>query len=200
MQTMLIFTAMNEENIQEQINGINQKLDTILAYVNQQRIKSESMDDLISDGSIIVKDAFKSSVEELDRSGVEMNMDEVKVLFVKLVKNIPTFINLIDIMQSVLDFTSDATPIAREMLVDSIKKLHQIEENGTIDSLKKIGNNLSQPVIFKKMEKVTAALLTVEPDDVKDDRSLWQLFKDLRSPEVRKSLSYTMRLIKELNK
>lgn len=191
---------MNEENIQEQINGINQKLDTILAYVNQQRIKSESMDDLISDGSIIVKDAFKSSVEELDRSGVEMNMDEVKVLFVKLVKNIPTFINLIDIMQSVLDFTSDATPIAREMLVDSIKKLHQIEENGTIDSLKKIGNNLSQPVIFKKMEKVTAALLTVEPDDVKDDRSLWQLFKDLRSPEVRKSLSYTMRLIKELNK
>jgi uncharacterized protein YjgD (DUF1641 family) len=197
---MLIFTAMNEENIQEQINGINQKLDTILAYVNQQRIKSESMDDLISDGSIIVKDAFKSSVEELDRSGVEMNMDEVKVLFVKLVKNIPTFINLIDIMQSVLDFTSDATPIAREMLVDSIKKLHQIEENGTIDSLKKIGNNLSQPVIFKKMEKVTAALLTVEPDDVKDDRSLWQLFKDLRSPEVRKSLSYTMRLIKELNK
>lgn len=191
---------MNEENIQEQINGINQKLDTILAYVNQQRIKSEAIDDLISDGAIVVKDAFKSSVEELDRSGVEMNMDEVKVLFVKLVKNIPTFINLIDIMQSVLDFTSDATPIAREMLVDSIKKLHQLEENGTIDSLKKIGNNLSQPIIFKKTENITNALLTVEPDDVKDDRSLWQLFKDLRSPEVRKSLSYTMRLIKEINK
>jgi len=197
---MLIITAMNEENIQEQINGINQKLDTILAYVNQQRIKSEAIDDLISDGAIVVKDAFKSSVEELDRSGVEMNMDEVKVLFVKLVKNIPTFINLIDIMQSVLDFTSDATPIAREMLVDSIKKLHQLEENGTIDSLKKIGNNLSQPIIFKKTENITNALLTVEPDDVKDDRSLWQLFKDLRSPEVRKSLSYTMRLIKEINK
>ena len=197
---MLIITAMNEESIQEQIIGINQKLDTLLAYVNQQRIKSEAMDDLISDGAIVVKDAFKSSVEELDKSGVEMNMDEVKVLLVKLVKNIPTFINLIDIMQSVLDFTNDATPIAREMMVDSINKLHQLEDNGTIDSLKKIGNNLSQPTIFKKMEKITNALLTVEPDDVKDDRTLWQLFKDMRSPEVRKSLSYTLRLIKEINK
>ena len=191
---------MNEDNIQKQMNDINQKLDTLLEYVNRQRIKSETMEDLISDGSIVVKDAFKSSVDELDRSGVEMNMDEVKVLLVKLVKNIPTFVNLIDIMESVLDFTNDATPIAREMMVDSIKKLHQLEENGTIDSLKKIGNNLSQPVIFRKLEKVTEALLTVEPDDVKDNKSLWKLFKDLRSPEIRKSLSYTMRLVKEINK
>jgi len=191
---------MNEENIQKQISDINQKLDTLLEYVNRQRIKSEMVDDLVSDGSIIVKDAFKSSVEELDKSGVEMNMDEVKVLLVKLVKNIPTFVNLIDIMESVLDFANDATPIAREMMVDSIKKLHQLEENGTIDSLKKIGNNLSQPVIFRKLEMVTEALLTVEPDDVQDNKSLWKIFKDMRSPEVRKSLSYTMRLIKELNK
>jgi len=191
---------MNEENIQKQISDINQKLDTLLEYVNRQRIKSEMVDDLVSDGSIIVKDAFKSSVEELDKSGVEMNMDEVKVLLVKLVKNIPTFVNLIDIMESVLDFANDATPIAREMMVDSIKKLHQLEENGTIDSLKKIGNNLSQPVIFRKLEMVTEALSTVEPDDVQDNKSLWKIFKDMRSPEVRKSLSYTMRLIKELNK
>jgi uncharacterized protein YjgD (DUF1641 family) len=197
---MLTITAMNEENIQKQISDINQKLDTLLEYVNRQRIKSEMVDDLVSDGSIIVKDAFKSSVEELDKSGVEMNMDEVKVLLVKLVKNIPTFVNLIDIMESVLDFANDATPIAREMMVDSIKKLHQLEENGTIDSLKKIGNNLSQPVIFRKLEMVTEALLTVEPDDVQDNKSLWKIFKDMRSPEVRKSLSYTMRLIKELNK
>jgi uncharacterized protein YjgD (DUF1641 family) len=197
---MLTITAMNEENIQKQISDINQKLDTLLEYVNRQRIKSEMVDDLVSDGSIIVKDAFKSSVEELDKSGVEMNMDEVKVLLVKLVKNIPTFVNLIDIMESVLDFANDATPIAREMMVDSIKKLHQLEENGTIDSLKKIGNNLSQPVIFRKLEMVTEALSTVEPDDVQDNKSLWKIFKDMRSPEVRKSLSYTMRLIKELNK
>ena len=193
-------TAMNEESMQKQINEINQKLDTLLEYVNQQRIKSETMDDLISDGTIVVKDVFKSSVEELDRSGVEMNMDEVKVLLVKLVKNVPTFVSLIDIMESVLDFINDATPIAREMMVDSIKKLHELEENGTIDSLKKIGSNLSQPAIFKKLEKITGALLTVEPDDVKDDKSLWKIFKDLRSPEVRKSLSYMMRLIKEINK
>jgi len=197
---MLTMTAMNEESMQKQINEINQKLDTLLEYVNQQRIKSETMDDLISDGTIVVKDVFKSSVEELDRSGVEMNMDEVKVLLVKLVKNVPTFVSLIDIMESVLDFINDATPIAREMMVDSIKKLHELEENGTIDSLKKIGSNLSQPAIFKKLEKITGALLTVEPDDVKDDKSLWKIFKDLRSPEVRKSLSYMMRLIKEINK
>ena len=191
---------MNEESIQEQINSINQKLDTLLDYVNRQRIKSEMVEDLVSDSSIVIRDVFKSTVEELDKSGVDMNMEEVKVLLIKLVKNIPTFVNLIDIMQSILDFVNDATPLAREMIVDSINKLHELEENGTIDSLKKIGSNLSQPVMFKKLEKISSALLTVEPDDVKDDKSFWKIFKDMRSPEVRKSLSYSIRLIKELNK
>ncbi|MFH0867433.1 MAG: hypothetical protein V1904_14670 [Bacteroidota bacterium] len=196
---MLKSQAMNEDNFQKQINDINIKLDTLLEYVNQQRIKNEMMEDLISDGSIVVRAVFKSSVEELDKSGVEMNTEEVKILLVKLVKNIPAFVNLIDIMQSLLDFMNDAAPIAREMIVDGIKKLHLLEENGTIDSLKRISANISQPAIFKKIEKVTDALLKVEPDEVKDDKSLWKLYKDLRSPEVRKSLSYTMRLIKEIN-
>lgn len=190
---------MNEANIQEQINSINQKLDTLLDYVNRQRIKSEMVDDLVSDGSIVVRDVFKSTIEELDKSGVDLNMEEVKTLLIKLVKNVPTFINLIDIMQSILDFMNDATPLAREMIVDSIKKLHELEENGTIDSLKKISSNLSQPAIFKKLEKISSALLTVEPDEEKDNKSLWKLFKDMRSPEVKKSLSYSIRLLKEIN-
>lgn len=191
---------MNEAIIQEQINSINQKLDTLLDYVNRQRIKSEMIDDLISDGTIVVRDVFKNTIEELDKSGVDVNMEEVKTLLIKLVKNVPTFVNLIDIMQSILDFANDATPIAREMIVDSIKKLHELEENGTIDSLKNIGRNLSQPAIFKKLEKISTALLTVEPDEEKDNKSLWKIFKDLRAPEVRKSLSYSIRLIKEINK
>lgn len=190
---------MNEEVIQKQINEINLKLDTLLEYVNRQRIKSERMDDFIADGSIIVTDMFKSSVAELDKSGVEMNMEELKLLLVKLIKNIPTFIHLIDIMQSILDFTSDAAPIAREIVVDGIRKLHELEENGTIEAIKKIGYNVSQPAIFHKIEKITHALLTVEPDEIKDNKSLWKIYKDLKSPEVRKSISYAIRLIKEIN-
>lgn len=191
---------MNDVMIQDQISDINRKLDTLLDYVNRQRIKSEMVDDLVSDASIVVKDAFRSTVEELDRSGVELNMDEVKVLLVKLVQNIPTFVNLIDVMQSVLDFANDAAPLAREAIVDGIKKLHALEENGTIDSIKKIGKNLSDPSVFKKMEKISEALVSVKMDDEVDDRSLWKIFKELRSKEVRKTLSYSMRLIKEINK
>jgi hypothetical protein len=37
-------------------------------------------------------------------------------------------------------------------------------------------------------------------DESKDNISLWKIFMQLRSPEVRKSLSWSLRLIQTINK
>ena len=53
------------DHINEQIAELNQKVDTILEYVNQQRLKSQAMDDLVADASIIGTDIYDSTVKAL---------------------------------------------------------------------------------------------------------------------------------------
>ncbi len=51
------------DNTAKQIEELNLKVDTILEYVNQQRLKSQAVDDLVADVSIIGKDAYDSTVK-----------------------------------------------------------------------------------------------------------------------------------------
>ena len=118
---------MNDKNIQPQIDEINQKLDMVLHYVNQQRLKSEMVEDLVSDVSIIGRDVFQSTVKELDNQNIELNIDEIKVLIFKLIKNTGNFVNVLGAFESLNDLLKDAGPVANEVMIDVIKKMHEFE-------------------------------------------------------------------------
>ena len=46
------------DNTNQQIAELNQKVDLLLEYMNEQRLKSVAVDDLIADASIIGKDIY----------------------------------------------------------------------------------------------------------------------------------------------
>jgi len=106
------------DNVQEQINQINQKLDLVLTYVNDQRLKSESIEDLVSDLSIISKDVFTSTVEELDNRGIELNVEDIKILMFKLMRNVNNFSQVMDMFESLTDLLKEAGPIINEVGID----------------------------------------------------------------------------------
>ncbi len=82
----------------DQIKEINQKLDLLLENVNQQRLKSEMIEDLISDVAIIGKDAFENSVEKLEEQGVELDGDALQLMFFKMLKNIDNFSMILNML------------------------------------------------------------------------------------------------------
>ncbi len=47
---------MEEKSMQIQITELNQKVDLLLEYVNEQRLKTNQLEDLVSDLSIVGKD------------------------------------------------------------------------------------------------------------------------------------------------
>ena len=55
---------MAKDNIQEQINDINRKLDLVLEEVIAQRETRQSVEDLASDLTIVGNDIFKNADEE----------------------------------------------------------------------------------------------------------------------------------------
>jgi len=219
---------MAEENIQNQMNAINEKLDLVLHYVNQQRLKTEMMEDLVTDVSIIGKDIFNDTVNELDNQGIELDMEAVKLLVFKLIKNIPNFTGLVDMFESINDFLQDVGPIAKEMIIDFIKKLYEYEKRGYFEYLKEMGSMLStihehytiddfksltanvgsvmniaksltSPEFLKTAEKAVLTINELKIDDKLDDKSLFKLYKEFKSPEVRKFLSYILRLVKTIS-
>ncbi|HQD35303.1 MAG TPA: hypothetical protein PKU81_07465 [Bacteroidales bacterium] len=191
---------MEEITIQNQINELNNKVDTLLEYIIAQNKKNQAIDDFIDDAYKVGIDLFKTSAVELDNNGVEVDMDEVKILIFKLLKNIQTFNTLMNMLESMVDLVKDATPIAREMIIDLTYQLDKLEKNGTIESLKTITINLTNPDLLQSLAKISSAITSVKPDEKLDNISMFKLMKSLNNREVKSSLSYLIRILQEINK
>ena len=118
------------ENTSKQIAELNQKVDTILEYVNQQRLKSVAIDDLIGDASIIGKDVYDSTVKALDDHEVVLDPDELRELGIRVAQNVGNFNAILDTLGSAMDLMRDVGPIANEVIIDTTKKLNEFEQKG----------------------------------------------------------------------
>jgi uncharacterized protein YjgD (DUF1641 family) len=219
---------MDELKFQAQINDINHKLDMVLEHIEQQRIKREEIDDLIDDLSIVGKDAFQHTVVALDKAGVELDSDALSLLAIKIVKNIGNFNELLDTIESVNDFIKDATPIFRQIGLDAINKVAEFEEKGYLeyfyaakdlfgkisenyspDDIRKLSENvdlifsvirnITKTEFLQNLEYITKVISETKIDDSLDNKSIFKLMKELNSPEIRKSLSYVLRITKQIS-
>lgn len=186
--------------MQQQITELNQKVDLLLEYISEQRQKRQVLDDLADDLYRIGNDAFKTAVKEFDDRGIEMNMDELKIMFFKFIRNIETFNTLLTMLESVTDLVKDISPIAKEIIIDLTHEMERLENAGAFDSLKTIFNNISNPQFLATMAHLTTVLAEIKPDEELDNKSLFKIIKEMRSPEVRRGLSYGLRIVKELSK
>ena len=218
---------MDEKNIQTQINELNTKVDLILDYVNQQRLKSGAVDDLISDVSIIGKDVYDSVVLELDNQSVEIDPEELQMLGIKLIKNVKNFNTLLDLLESITDFAKDASPIVNEILIDFTKKINVLEQKGyfeffveiskvldniitklspkdikqladNVGIILEIVKNFSQPEILNLLNKSLLTFNNVAKEDI-PKYSMWKLFKEMRSSEMKQTLGFALTFIKKFS-
>ncbi|MFZ4520202.1 MAG: DUF1641 domain-containing protein [Bacteroidales bacterium] len=185
---------MSENNIQEQIDQINRKLDLILENVEQQKRNREEVDDLISDLSIVAKDAFHHTVVMLDKSQVDFDHSGIPMLLIKLLQNIDTFYEMLEMLESAKDFMKDISPILHQVGLDAVHKMNEFEQKGYFD----IVRNLTSPEIIEALGRASKALAEVKMDDDLDNKSLFGILKQLNSPDVRRSLSYTLRLMEAM--
>lgn len=219
---------MTDQNIQLQIDDINRKLDIILEEVFSQKQSRETISDLADDLSIVGKDVFKNTVIELDKAGVELNSDALKGTGIRLIRNIDNINEFLDTLESINDFLKDATPIARQVGLDTIQKMNEFDQKGYIEFFKELTKVLDNVVshftvqdVKDLSENVVTILETVkgitQPDmlsamnnavmvfknlDTKDipEYSLWKVFKEMNSPEMKKGLGFMITFLKNLAK
>lgn len=212
---------------QDQITEINRKLDLLLENVNQQRLKSEVVEDLISDVSLIGKDAFQASVDMLDQQGVELDGEAIQLMFFKLLKNMNNFSMILNMFESMVDLMKDLDPIIKQVGLDTIDKFHEFDQKGYFDffseALKIIDNivthytvedvrqladnivtimdtikNLTQPDMMKAMDNALTIYKNLDPTNV-PEYSVWKVMKELNTPEMKRGIGFVLTFIKSLS-
>lgn len=187
---------MEEQNIQLRIDALDRKLDLILENIELQQRRREEFDDLVSDVSLVTKDAVKHTVMLLDKSQVDLSHSDIPMLLVRLLQNLDTFREMLELLESARDFMKDASPILHQVGLDAIHKMNEFEQKGYFEMLR----NLTDPGVIAGFGRAAKALAEVKMDDNIDNRSLFALLKQMNSPEVRKSLSWTLRVIQAINR
>ena len=217
---------MDNEKMQIQIDEINRKLDIVLEEVMAQRETRQSVEDLTADLTVVGKDVFSSAVTELDNAGVELDGEAVKMLMLKLVRNIDTINEMFEMLESVSDFLKDVSPILHQIGLDGIKTMNEFEQKGYIDffregmkimdnivehfsadDVKDLADNvvtiletvksLTQPEMLKAMN---SGLVVYKSIDVRGvpEYSLFKAMMAMNSKEMRRGLGFMITFLKNI--
>lgn len=216
-----------DKNKEVNIAELNQKVDLILEYVNQQRLKSEAVDDLIADASIVGKDVYNSTVKALDDQNVEIHPEEFQELGIRLIRNVKNINTMLDLMESMTDLAKDVGPIANEVIIDATKKLHEFEQKGYFDFMAEIGQvidnivthfstedvraladnivtmmetvkSLTQPEMLSSVNNAVNIFSSMNIDEA-PSYSVFRLMRELNQPEMKKALGFFVMFMKNLN-
>ncbi len=214
--------------MQQQIDAMNRKLDLVLEEVMAQREARQNINDLTADLSIIGKDMFGAAVTELDSAGVEIDGEAVKVLLLKIVRNIGTLNEMFDMLESASDFIKDITPILHQIGLDGVKAMGGLEQKGYVDfakeSMKIFGNvvehfttedvrlladniviimetvkNLTQPDMLGAINNGVVVYKSLDVNDI-PEYSLLKALRAMNAPELRKGLGFMITFLKNIAK
>lgn len=199
---------MTESEINNRFDEINAKLDLVLQHVDNQRRRYQAVEDLMEDAKIVGYDFFNTAVDELEQNSIEINPAELKMLLLRLTKNIGNLNELMGMFESINDLLKDLGPIVHDLGLNTIETIADYERKGyfemfnnladNMDNILKIAGNFSNPKLINNLEIISRKISESSIDNKIDDKSLFGLFKELKSPEVRQTLAYTLRMIKEL--
>jgi predicted ATP-binding protein involved in virulence len=199
---------MAETTVQAQLDEINRKLDLVMECAMSQRLRSDAMEDLMADLSIVGKDAYNSSVALLEKHNVEVDPEELRILAVRLLKNIKNINTAIDAFESVFDLVRDAAPLVKEMIIDFSKKMNGFEQKGYFDFIAALGKvidkiitNTSAEDINLLGDKIVLGLKTVKSmQQPVPSYSVFRLMREINSPEMKKVFGFLLTFMKNYSK
>jgi uncharacterized protein YjgD (DUF1641 family) len=217
---------MEEKALQTQVAELNQKVDLLLEYVNQQRLKTNQLEDLIADISIVGKDMYDTAVEELDNRMVNLDLDQVKGLILRILRNIENMNNFLEMFESITDLMKDAGPIVNEVIIDFTKKLNELDQKGYFEffgetgkifdniishyspkDVKELADNVvtimetvrsaTQPEMMSALNNGLKIYGSMEMDNV-PEYSIFKVMREMNQPEMKRALGFFVTFMKNM--
>jgi len=218
---------MDDKALQVQISELNAKVDLLLEHVNEQRLKTNQLEDLVSDISIVGKDVYDTAVVELENRQVELDPDQLKGMGLRVLRNMGNFRDLLITFESMADLVKDVTPIVNETIMDFTDKLNEFDQKGYFEFLRESGNvldkfitkvsaddmkqlaenidpmlemlkALGRPEVIQGMKNATQALAETSSQKV-PEVSVFRMIRELNKPEMKRALGFMVTFMKNFS-
>lgn len=217
---------MDNKQIERQLAEINQRLNLITEYLQEQKRRQQEWDELKSDLTLVGKDVFQTAVQELDEISYHFDTADLLYLLKKLLRNTRNLTKMMDQLESATDFLHDITPLGKHILDELMENLTRLERKGYFDfgreALKivdTIVTSFTVEDVRLLRENITGILLTVksltQPQMlssinnalnffqkmevmVEQHVSYWSLLKELRDPEFKRGLAFAVQFMKSM--
>jgi uncharacterized protein YjgD (DUF1641 family) len=218
---------MEAQSLEQQIQVLNNKMDRLLDHVHEQRLRTQTLEDLIADLSIVGKDAYDSAVAELDKQSVELDPSQLSLLAAKLLKNLPNFAIALDAFESVMDLSKDVSPIVNETIIELTHKLHAMEQKGYFEffsstvgildnvvshfskeDVQSLADNvvpimetvksLTQPEMMTAFKNAIQVFNSIEQDNI-PSYSIFKLIREMNKPEMKRAMGFAVMFLKNLS-
>ncbi len=218
---------MEEKALQQQVSELNQKVDLLLEYVNEQRLKTNQLEDLISDLSIVGKDIYDTAVDELDKRQVELDPEQLKGAGLRLLRNVENINKALEAFESMADFMKDASPIANELILEFTHKMHKLDQKGYFEFFRETGRifdnvishyspedvkhladnvipimdavkAMTQPEMMNAVDNAIKVYGSMDTENV-PEYSIWMMLKEIRKPEMKRAMGFMVTFMKNLS-
>ncbi len=219
-------TVIPEKDLRSKLAQIDNKLDIVLQELDVQRRGRQQIEDLMKDLSIIGKDMFETTVNRLDKAGIEIDGYDLEKFVLKVVRNINTFNTLLEFLESSNDFIKDISPVIRQAGLDLINKLHNLEQKGyftfftelmnildeivthfTVEDLRLLADNivtiletlknLTQPDILKAVNNAVSIYKNLDTENI-EGVSMWKALKIINSKDGKRAMGFIMTFLLNL--
>lgn len=180
-----------DKDLGARITLLDNKLDIVLRELDAQRRDRLQVEDLMKDLSIIGKDMFETTVNRLDKAGIEIDGYDLEKFVLKVVRNINTFNTLLEFLESSNDFIKDISPVIRQAGLDLINKLHSLEQKGYFTFFNELLNILDKIVTHFTVEDLKALADNVVP--------ILETLKNLTQPEILKAVNNAISIYNKLD-
>jgi len=217
---------MDTKHMEQQIFQINQRLDFITEYLQEQQRRQREWDELKEDLTAVGKDVFQTAVKELDEIAYHFDTADLLYLLKKLLRNTRNLTKMIDQVESVTDFVHDAAPLGKHILDEVMENLSELERKGyfefgreafkiidtivtsfTVEDVQLLRENIASILLTLKnltqpqmLSSVNNALTFFQKMDVVVEQkvSYWSLLKELRDPELKRGMAFIIRFMKNM--
>ncbi len=217
---------MGTEELDARIESIEQKLDVILQEIELQRAHRREMEDLKDDLMRVGKDLYDTAVVELDAVHDQFRTVDVIHLGKKLMRNVDTIARTVDRLESLKDFLEDVSPLARESFISLMNRLDEFDRKGyfaflrelgkvgdkvvtsfSVEDVRNLGDNIvtilntvksmTQPDVLHALNNAVTVYTKMDLE-VEEDVSLLALIREMNTPEARRGLAFTLRVLKSI--
>lgn len=217
---------METKQLEQQIQELNQKLDVITQYIQEEQKRKRAFDELKNDLVKIGNDAFGAAVEELDEVADYFELEDLLYLGKKLLRNVKNLNRMFDMLESGLAFLDDAKPLTKDMFNSLLEKLDELEHKGYFDFMKEtllildtIVESFSVEDVRALRENIVMILNTVKNmtqpemletinnalhffqylgENVQEKVTFRDIFRELKDPQTRRGMVFAIHVLKNL--